>query len=289
MSERTAADSPSGLTCLASQAAYLLRRLLVPSFPVPVIWGVIGWNLALNGSRLPLVTWALLSLHVVCFVSCQLQPLQAVTSGPETDWPLCPTTHRPIPPRSRYVRRAGGVVIGFDHWCFWLETPIGLHNRKGFVLYLLYSCLLCVSGAHVALTAAVADTEAMLPPAMASALQWLLTTFPVIQLFLWWLGVESGSFQGAQLFCAILDLLLGAGLFGFGTYQLHLVLRNQTTVCRQNSSGHSSGNAFDVGWRANWRQVMGERPLLWLLPLGSPGCDGIHWPTRPAFMAAKQV
>ena len=32
----------------------------------------------------------------------------------------------------------------------WLDTPIGLHNRKFFVLYLTYASLLCAYGATAA-------------------------------------------------------------------------------------------------------------------------------------------
>jgi len=41
-------------------------------------------------------------------------------------------------------------VLGLDHFCFWIGTPIGLRNRKFFILFLVYSALLCIVGAGFA-------------------------------------------------------------------------------------------------------------------------------------------
>ena len=47
-------------------------------------------------------------------------------------------------------------------------------------------------------------------------------------------------------------------------------------------------NAFDLGWRRNFRAVFGPNPLLWALPLmNSPG-DGWRWETSEKWMRAKQ-
>ena len=51
-------------------------------------------------------------------------------------------TGQRLPLRARHVFRAGDAVLGFDHFCFWLGVPIGLRNRKPFVLFLCYSWLL---------------------------------------------------------------------------------------------------------------------------------------------------
>ena len=44
-------------------------------------------------------------------------------------------------------RISGKVILGLDHYCYWLGTPIGAHNRKAFVLFVAYSALFLVIGA----------------------------------------------------------------------------------------------------------------------------------------------
>lgn len=259
------------------------RRLLFPSISVPVVWCIILLNIVVNHSRLSCFTWVMLSLHVVSFITIQLQPLPAPPAEPEADWQPCAQLGRPIPPRSRYVRRAGRVVLGFDHWCFWLGSPIGLHNRKAFVLYLIYSALLCASGASTSLIAALSENDGVLSPLVATWIPRLLATFPVFNMIFSTLGVSGDAFFGAEIFITLVDLILGTGLFVFGIYQVLLVLRNENTV-----GVLLSGNPFNVGWYANWCQVMGSDSLLWLLPLGGPGCDGIHWPTKQTHQTGKE-
>lgn len=58
-----------------------------------------------------------------------------------------------------------------------------------------------------------------------------------------------------------------------------------TTIefCEKRGRGeHSEGfdSMYDLGFLRNWQSVMGNNPLLWLLPVGSPPGDGINWPTR---------
>ena len=50
---------------------------------------------------------------------------------------VCPRSGKLVPPGGLYVRRAGeSVILGFDHYCFWLGAPVGLRNRRHLTLTL---------------------------------------------------------------------------------------------------------------------------------------------------------
>uniref|UniRef100_A0A7S3WDB0 Palmitoyltransferase n=1 Tax=Emiliania huxleyi TaxID=2903 RepID=A0A7S3WDB0_EMIHU len=59
---------------------------------------------------------------------------------------ICRRTGRKLPPRCFHIKSLGQDVLFLDHFCFWLNKPIGLRNRKYFLLFLGYSLLLTVLG-----------------------------------------------------------------------------------------------------------------------------------------------
>ena len=75
--------------------------------------------------------------------------------NPPADWPAGSGP----PPRARYVKRMDEVILGFDHFCWWLGTPIGFRNRKFFILFVLWSAILAGFG----LVLAAAEGCRMLP------------------------------------------------------------------------------------------------------------------------------
>ena len=64
------------------------------------------------------------------------------------------------------------------------------------------------------------------------------------------------------------------GAMGFN--QVLMVILNRTTLDAEQTR-------YDVGPRANWEQVFGQRPHLWPLPLygAGPGGNGVSWPLNP--------
>jgi palmitoyltransferase ZDHHC2/15/20 len=43
-------------------------------------------------------------------------------------------------------------------------------------------------------------------------------------------------------------------------------------------SGGSMLNHYDMGWKENFRQVFGDDPVYWLLPVATTKGDGHTWP-----------
>jgi len=48
-------------------------------------------------------------------------------------------------------------------------------------------------------------------------------------------------------------------------------------------------NPYDVGGYANWKQVFGENPLIWFLPIQSSQGTGCHFPIREDYDRDSEV
>lgn len=195
------------------------------------------------------------------------------------DAEACKKSGRVLPPRARHVH--GELVLGFDHYCSWLGVPIGLHNRRFFVQYLLYSALLCafagsLAAANVAHRAGGASLgrEAALGARFATVLSFVSPAFAALMRSR---GHLLESELVIQVYAAALDGVGAAVLGGFGGYHLWLVRHNATTL-------DPADRRFDLGARRNWRQVFGAKRAAWVLPLWAdgPGCDGVAYPRRAA-------
>ena len=70
---------------------------------------------------------------------------------------VCPRSGKLVPPGGLYVRRAGeSVILGFDHYCFWLGAPVGLRNRRHLTLTLTLTLTPTLTLATLALALALA-------------------------------------------------------------------------------------------------------------------------------------
>ena len=47
-------------------------------------------------------------------------------------------------------------------------------------------------------------------------------------------------------------------------------------------------NAFDLGWRRNLRNLFGEKPLLWFIPVCNSVGDGWHWEPSQKWLEARE-
>ncbi|KAL8688300.1 MAG: hypothetical protein Q9224_004918 [Gallowayella concinna] len=47
-------------------------------------------------------------------------------------------------------------------------------------------------------------------------------------------------------------------------------------------------NAFDLGWKTNLRNLFGERPSFWFLPVCNTVGDGWHWEPSPKWLEARE-
>lgn len=200
----------------------------------------------------------------------------------------------PVPPRARYVKKRGEVILGFDHDCFWMGVPIGFRNRKYFILFVLWSSALSLFGAGMSAaelyhsapvetllnSAAPANSEVLLKLRQlersqgaygAASPDLLLLSYQISTMKL-----DSIYFSLVLALLFVADVVAGLLLGCFGTEHVKMAMRNQTTL-------HPAGEEeYDLGTRANLEQIFGRPWFWWVLPIraGSAAGDGLNWPRR---------
>eukprot|EP00966_Prymnesium_polylepis_P212984 4932545-Prymnesium_polylepis.1 len=237
---------------------------------------------------------AVLALQAACFVRCVATPppplpetWQAAADAGDVPAEVCKRSERLLPLRGRFVRRHGCVVLGFDHYCVYLGTPIGLHNRRYFIQFLGYSGLLCAIGCGMAV---VDVLDKWSPKSLAAPghgesapatdgggferfVQLVTWMSPLFAPAMRYLGIGLNSPIAPTLALTLIDGVIGIGLLGFTVFHAVLVLRNATTL-------EPTDRSYDVGAARNWAQHFGQWRAAWLLPLQAEGAaDGLQWPT----------
>jgi len=169
------------------------------------------------------------------------------------------------PDRAHHCRVCRTCILKMDHHCPWLYNCVGFHNYKFFFLLLFYSTLDChlifwTMMESVGRCANNPDT-------------------PFLIMFLTLFGVSLAGFLG----------LLGSAFFGF-----HIFLALKAKTCIELLEKSQSGKClaqspYDVGMWGNIRAVLGEYPLLWLLPLCPPQGDGLSFVSEETQLSAAST
>lgn len=219
--------------------------------------------------------YTLWAVQLACFVQVQLTDpgtapadWEALARAGTEQASVCKRSGRLVPPRGRYVRRTGTVVLGLDHYCHWLGTPIGHFNRKAFVLFVAYSALFCWMGTAFSLyeatralplrigftpfSAAVNVPHGVGVRAAPAAAYTLLCDASG---WLWELLSRSSAagcavYAVAVLATCALNPLAATALSCGALNQLLLAMYNRTTLAPYDRT-------YDVGVAANLTQVRG--------------------------------
>ncbi|EMR10380.1 hypothetical protein PNEG_01632 [Pneumocystis murina B123] len=159
------------------------------------------------------------------------------------------------PDRTHHCSICNYCILKMDHHCPWLSNCIGFANYKQFLLFLIYisiySIYLFISSLIILYKFIILLN---IPSKNVIPVNWML------------LLVISGVFS----------IVLGI----FTIWHIFLVSRNLTTIealkqtCYignlNNDDSRSNSkirNAFDLGWKKNWIQVMGSNKFLWFFPI----------------------
>mmetsp|Transcript_10249 Transcript_10249/g.26541 ORF Transcript_10249/g.26541 Transcript_10249/m.26541 type:complete len:361 (-) Transcript_10249:120-1202(-) len=158
------------------------------------------------------------------------------------------------PDRCHHCRVCRTCILKMDHHCPWIYNCVGFGNHKYFFLLLLYAALDC----HFI-------TWTMLESVRAS----VDSETPFLVMFFLLFGETLAAFIG----------ILVTVFFGF---HIWLMLRGMTTIefCEKSmklGKDWTGASAYDRGIYGNITSVLGDNPLLWLLPLSPPSGRGLHY------------
>lgn len=163
---------------------------------------------------------------------------------------FCQKCSLPRPERAHHCRTCNRCVLRMDHHCPWINNCVGYRNHKLFVVFTSYASML---GAIVT---------------VFLALRYILDDFSFSRS----LAVEIQF--GVLFFTAA---ILGFMVLNLAVMHIDFFLRNLTTIETFNLGG-SYENEYDLGSVKNWKQLCGNNPFLWCLPVYTSKGNGTAFP-----------
>ncbi|KAG5519996.1 hypothetical protein PMAC_001072 [Pneumocystis sp. 'macacae'] len=171
------------------------------------------------------------------------------------------------PDRTHHCSICNRCVLKMDHHCPWFSNCIGFANYKHFFLFLIY---ISIYSFYLFISSLI-----------------ILYKFVII------FDGTSKKISVNWILLLVISGVFAITLGGFTIWHFFLVFRNLTTIealkqthyitnrLNYNNTFESKidiGNAFDLGWKKNWNQVMGSNKILWFLPISKHLGTGESYP-----------
>jgi hypothetical protein len=163
------------------------------------------------------------------------------------------------PDRSHHCSVCEACTLKMDHHCPWVNNCVGFANYKFFLLFLCYALVYCTFIA-------------------CSSVKYFIS---------FWSDEKSlGSAKYHIIFVFLVSILFSISVSSLFWYHVYLVLRNRSTLEQFRAPVFDDHESDKDGWSlnalSNFREVFGENPLLWPLPIQTHLGDGIAYPHRRA-------
>ncbi|SBS96232.1 palmitoyltransferase, putative (DHHC7) [Plasmodium malariae] len=154
------------------------------------------------------------------------------------------------PDRTHHCRVCRKCILKMDHHCPWIYNCVGYRNHKYFMLSLIYCCFTTV---FVSVT---------LFNSVRSAINHRETAFN--EMFLLLFGETLNSFLALVITCFLF---------------FHLWAMTTIEFCEKQTSyqNQTYSKYYNKGLYSNMKEVFGESPFLWFLPIDNRRGDGINF------------
>merc|ERR1719348_1476574 len=254
------------ITILFIWSYYMI--VFTPPGSVPPSWRLSQTNVDMLAAAKSEEEWKSILTEVTSHLGCSVKQRSVQNAVRYCEKCLCIK-----PDRSHHCSVCEDCTLKMDHHCPWVNNCVGFSNYKFFLLFLGYALSYCV---------------------------FIAATTARYFLHIWLLEKEAdeelGSAKYHILFVFFVSILFSLSVSSLFWYHIWLLLHNRSTLEQFRAPTFESKVSDPDGWSlgrlGNVREVFGENPLLWLLPVSTHLGDGLRFPTRtvePMYQSIGQL
>ncbi|XP_053615819.1 palmitoyltransferase ZDHHC2 isoform X2 [Plodia interpunctella] len=188
------------------------------------------------------------------------------------------------PDRAHHCSICARCVLKMDHHCPWVNNCVCYHNYKFFMLFLGYALLYCIFIMGTCLPYFIKFWKIYQEYKLAHCDRLIDTgnfTKQCIDMLNGDFGTAANAGRYHIVFAFFVSLMFAISLGSLFGYHCYLVLHNRTTLEAFRAPmfrGGADKNGFSIGAYNNFKEVFGNSPNLWLLPVFTSFGDGIVYP-----------
>ncbi|XP_063636293.1 palmitoyltransferase ZDHHC20-B-like isoform X1 [Cydia splendana] len=190
------------------------------------------------------------------------------------------------PDRAHHCSLCGRCVLKMDHHCPWVNNCVCFHNYKFFMLFLGYALVYCTFVMSTCLPYFIRFWK-MYKEYQHAHCDQLIAKGTFTKTCTDIIGGDFGNVANAGryhiVFAFFVALMFGISLGSLFGYHCYLVATNRTTLEAFRAPMFRGGvdkNGFSIGAYGNFKEVFGNQPCLWLVPVFTSLGDGCDFPVR---------
>ncbi|XP_013147622.1 PREDICTED: palmitoyltransferase ZDHHC15 isoform X2 [Papilio polytes] len=187
------------------------------------------------------------------------------------------------PDRAHHCSICARCVLKMDHHCPWVNNCVCFHNYKFFMLFLGYALIYCLFIMLTCLPYFIKFWKKYKHAHCDRLIENGTYTKPCMDMITGDFGTSASSGRYHVVFAFFVALMFATTLGSLFGYHCYLVAHNRTTLEAFRAPmfrGGTDKNGFSIGAFNNFKEVFGNSPNLWMLPVFTSNGDGCEFPVR---------